>query len=44
MWTKSCAALQRSNNTYIESITCFSELEREPRYVGLIGKKILKKG
>ena len=35
-------ALQRINNTYIESI-CFSELERDPRYVGLIGKKILKK-
>ena len=39
----SCSALQRSNNTYIESIMCFSESERDPRYVGLIGNKILKK-
>ena len=40
----SCGALQRSNNIYIESIICFSESGREPRYAGLIGKKILKKG
>ena len=40
----SCCALQRSGNTYIESIMCFPESERDPRYVGLIGKKILKKG
>ena len=39
----SCGALQRSNNTYIESIMCFSESERDPHYVGLIGKKVLKK-
>ena len=40
----SCGALQRSKNTYIELIMCFSESERIPRYAGLIGKKILKKG
>ena len=39
----SCGALQGSNNTYIESIMCFSESERDLRYAGLIGKKILKK-
>ena len=39
----SCGALQRSNNTFIESIMCFSESQRDPRYVGLIGNKILKK-
>ena len=38
-----CGALQRSNNTYIESIMCFSESERDVRYAGLIRKKILKK-
>ena len=32
----SCGALQRSNNPYIESIMCFSELERDPRDVDLI--------
>ena len=40
----SCGSLQKSSKTYIESIKCFSELERDPRYAGLIGKKILKKG
>ena len=40
----SCGAFQRSNNTYIESIIYFSELERDPCYVGLTGKKIPKKG
>ena len=39
----SCGALQRSNNTYTESIMCFLESERDPHYVGLIGKKVLKK-
>ena len=39
----SCGALQRSNNSYIEWIMCFSESERDHHYVGLIGKKILKK-
>ena len=38
----SCGALQRSSNTYIESIMCFSESERDPRYAGLIGKKSWK--
>ena len=37
-----CGSLQRINNTCIESM-CFSESGRDPRYVGLIGKKILKK-
>ena len=35
----SCGTRQRSNNTYIEWIMCFSESERDPRYVGFIGKK-----
>ena len=39
----SCGALQRSKNSYIEWIMCFSESERDHHYVGLIGKKILKK-
>ena len=43
----SCGALERSNNPYIESIVerCISiSQETDPRYVFLIGKKILKKG
>ena len=38
--------LKRSNNPYIESIeeTWIQESEKDLRYVGLIGKKILKKG
>ena len=45
----SCGALERRNNPYIESIVepCVSKnqkSERDRRYVGLIGKKILKKG
>ena len=39
----SCGALQINNNTYIESIVCFSKSERDPRYVGLVGKKMVKK-
>ena len=39
-----CGALQGSNNTCIELTMCFSESGRDPCYVGLIGKKILKKG
>ena len=34
-----CGALQRSNNTYVESIICFSELEKDPRYVGRKSRK-----
>ena len=43
----SCGTLERSNNQYIESFVkpCVSiESEIDPHYVGLIGKKILKKG
>ena len=39
-----CGALQRSNNTYIQTVMCFLESERDSPYVCLIGKKILKKG
>ena len=43
-----CGALERSNNPYIEQIVepCVSKNQRKenPRYMDLIGKKILKKG
>ena len=41
----SCAALERSNNSYIESIVkpCVSKNQKNLRHVGLIGKEILKK-
>ena len=43
-----CGALDRSNNSYIIyrfdcQTLCFQESERDLHYVGLIGKKILKK-
>ena len=41
-----CGALERSNNSYIEPIVepCASKNQKEIfRYVGLIGKEILKK-
>ena len=42
-----CGALEKSNNPYIESFLepCVSKIrrERDPCYLGLIGKKILKK-
>ena len=41
----SCGPLERNNSPYIDCAAfCFQESERDLRYVGLIGKKILKKG
>ena len=41
----SCGPFERNNNPYIDCGTlCSQESERDLRYVGLIGKKILKKG
>ena len=43
----SCSALEGSNNSYIELVLepCVSDNQKgDLRYVGLIGKKILKKG
>ena len=43
----SCSALEGSNNSYIELVLepCVSDNQKgDLHYVGLIGKKILKKG